>query len=126
MGSGRLRTAQGKNPGCQAAPTLERLSRAQVAQLGTEGLAHWGGGRSLTPSTGCLWPPGVDLGLTPLTQLWWVVQHRKSDLIPAAILPRSTLGRPREPAASSNAEGIRHLCRANRQTREAYQAQLRT
>ena len=113
--------AQGKNPGCQAAPTLERLSRAQVAQLGTEGLAHGGGGRS-----GCLWPPGVDLGLTPLTQLWWVVQHRKSDLIPAAILPRSTLGRPREPAASSNAKGISHLCKANRQTREAYQAWLRT
>lgn len=55
-----------------------------------------------------------------LTQLRWVMPHRKSHLIPVAILPRPTLAGPWEPAAGSNTEGIGHHCRASGQTCEAH------
>lgn len=67
----------------------------------------------------------ADLRLTPLTQLWWVMKHGKSDLVPAAILPRSALAGPWESAASSNTKGVGHLCKASAPTGEAHQAQLR-
>lgn len=47
--------------------------------------------------------------------LRWIMQHWKSDLLSTAILPGTTLAGPRGPTAS-NAERIRHLCGASRQS----------
>lgn len=99
----------GQEPWAPAAPPQEAF---QEARLGTQEPDIRGG---LHPAlaTQDHWPP-------PLTQLWGLMEHRKSDLVPAAILPRPAPAGSWDPAASSNTKGIGHLCRASGQTHRAH------